>query len=80
MEYTVTSNRKVCGKIYGDKLTEDDILNAGGNIEFLIASGHIKAENAPKALKAVKAVEEAPPVTQQEENFSAFNSQEIGDK
>jgi len=73
MEYTVTSNRKVCGKIYGDKLTEDDILNAGGNIEFLIASGHIKAENAPKVAPAVK---EVPQVFK----TPVFNSQEQGDK
>ena len=73
MEYTVISNRKVCGKVKDDKLTKDDILNAGGNIEFLIASGHIIAVNAVKATPAVKEVPQALPVTQQESEFPVFN-------
>ncbi len=79
MEYTVISNRKVCGKVKDDKLTEDEILRAGGNIEFLIASGHIKSANAVKITPVVK---EEPQVTQQEEEFPVFNSvnNEQGDK
>ena len=73
MEYTVISNRKVCGKVKDDKLTKDDILNAGGNIEFLIASGHIIAVNATKATPAVKEVPQALQVTQQESEFPVFN-------
>ena len=73
MEYTVISNRKVCGKVKDDKLTKDDILNAGGNIEFLIASGHIIAVNAVKATPAIKEVPQVPQVTQQESEFPVFN-------
>lgn len=71
MEYTVISNRKVCGKVKDEKLTKDDILSAGGNVEFLLAAGHIIVANAVKVIPAVK---EAPPVTQQEEYFPVFNS------
>lgn len=75
MEYKVTSSKKVCGKINGEKLTQDDILNAGGSIEHLLASGHIKqVGQTPKAVKEVK--EEVPQVEEQ----PVFNSQEIGDK
>ena len=42
MEYEVVSTKKVCGKINGERLTEFDIISAGGNVEFLIAAGHIK--------------------------------------
>jgi hypothetical protein len=78
MEYTVISNSKVCGKVKDEKLTKDDILTAGGNVEHLLASGHIVSANAVKATPAVKAV---PPVTQQEE-VPVFNSDnnEQGDK
>ena len=71
MEYTVISNTKVCGKVKDEKLTKDDILEAGSNVEFLLAAGHIAAANAAKVTPAVK---EAPPVTQQEEDFPVFNS------
>jgi hypothetical protein len=79
MEYTVISNKKVCGKVKDEKLTKDDILGLGGNIEHLLASGHIKSANAVKVTPAVK---EAPQVTQQEEEFPVFNSvnNEQGDK
>lgn len=82
MQYIVnSSNRNVCGKRNGDFITSQDIINAGGNEKQLLKNDFIQeVKEAPKALKAVKAVEEAPPVTRQEENFSAFNSQEIGDK
>ena len=64
MEYTVISNTKVCGKVKDEKLTEDDIIKAGGSVEHLLASGHIKTANAVKATPAVK---EVPQVRQQEE-------------
>ena len=68
MEYTVISNKKVCGKVKDEKLTKDDILEAGSNVEFLLAAGHIKAANAVKVAPAV------PPATQQEPKVSVFNS------
>lgn len=79
MEYTVISNKKVCGKVKDEKLTKDDILSAGGNVEFLIAAGHIVSANAVKVTPAVK---EVPSVTQQEPKVSVFNSDnnEPGDK
>jgi len=79
MEYTVISNSKVCGKINGEKLTQDDILSAGGSVEHLLAAGPIVSANAVKATPAPKAV---PQVTQQEEDFTGFNSvnNEQGDK
>ena len=78
MEYTVISNSKVCGKVKDEKLTKDDILSAGSNVEFLLAAGHIQAANAVKATPAPKAV---PQVIQQEE-VPVFNSvdNEQGDK
>ena len=65
MEYTVISNKKVCGKVKDDKLTRDDILSAGGSVEHLLAAGHIKAANAGSVtkvseVKEVKEVKEAP--------------------
>jgi hypothetical protein len=79
MEYIVISNTKVCGKVKDEKLTKDDILSAGGSVEHLLVSGHIKAaNNAAKVAPAVKEV----PVTQQETEFPVFNSvnNEQGDK
>jgi hypothetical protein len=70
MEYTVISNKKVCGKVKDEKLTKDDILEAGSDIEFLLAAGHIKAANVAKVTPAVKEV----PATQQETQFPVFNS------
>ena len=62
MEYTVISNKKVCGKVKDDKLTRDDILSAGGSVEHLLAVGHIKAANAGSVTKVseVKEIKEAP--------------------
>ena len=71
MEYTVISNTKVCGKVKDEKLTKDDILEAGSNVEFLLAAGHIVSANVVKAPPAVK---EVPQVTQQESKFPVFNS------
>ena len=78
MEYTVISNKKVCGKVKDDKLTRDDILSAGGSVEHLLAAGHIKAANAVKVTPAVK---QEPQATQQEEEVPVFNlDNEQGDK
>jgi hypothetical protein len=76
MEYTVISNTKVCGKVKDEKLTKDDILSAGGDVDHLLASNHIIAVNAVKATPVV------PQVTQQEPKVSVFNSvnNEQGDK
>jgi hypothetical protein len=77
MEYTVISNKKVCGKVKDEKLTKDDILSAGGNVEFLLAAGHIKAASVAKVTPAVKEV----PEVQQEQEFPVFNlDNEQGDK
>ena len=69
MEYKVISDTKVCGKVKDEKLTKDDILSAGGNVEFLLASGHIAAANVARVTPAVKEA----PVRQQEE-VPVFNS------
>lgn len=59
MEYTVISNKKVCGKVKNEKLTQDDILSAGGSVEHLLAAGHIVAANAGSVPKVTPAVKEA---------------------
>ena len=78
MEYTVTSDKKICGKAKGDIITSRDIINAGGNEKQLLRNDLIEeVKNAPKATPAPK---EVPQVTQQEE-VPAFNSDnEQGDK
>ena len=81
MEYTVISNTQVCGKVKDEKLTKDDILSAGGNVEHLLAAGHIISVNAVKETPAVKEVPQALPVTQQESEFPVFNlDNEQGEK
>jgi hypothetical protein len=79
MEYTVTSDKKVCGKTNGEIITSRDIINAGGNEKQLLRNGLIEeVKNAPKATPAPKAV---PQVTQQEEEIPVFNlDNEQGDK
>lgn len=65
MEYVITSSTKVCGKVNGEKLTSDDILSAGANVEHLLASGHIKkAGQTPKAVK--EEIKEVPQVVEEE--------------
>lgn len=44
MSYKIISDRKVCGKSKGEKLTEKEILENGGDVKLLIISGHIEAE------------------------------------
>ena len=80
MEYTVTSIKKVCGKINGEKLTESDIISAGGSVEHLLASGHIK--KAGQTPKAVKEVKEEVQVQEEEPKAFVFNTfnNEQGDK
>ena len=80
MEYTVTSIKKVCGKINGEKLTESDIVSAGGSVEHLLASGHIK--KAGQTPKAVKEVKEEVQVQEEEPKAFVFNTfnNEQGDK
>ena len=68
MEYTVTSSKTVCGKINGEKLTESDIISAGGSVEHLLASGHIK-----KAGQTPKAKIEEPQVQKEEPKAFVFN-------
>ena len=80
MEYTVTSSKTVCGKINGEKLTEDDIIRSGGSVEHLLASGHIKkAGQTPKAVKEIK--EEVQVLKEEPEAFvfNTFNNEQ-GDK
>ena len=72
MEYIVATDKKVCGKINGEKLTESDIIGSGGSVEHLLASGHIKkAGQTPKAVKEVK--EEEPQVQKEEPQAFVFN-------
>jgi len=46
MSYKVISDRKVCGKKKGESLTEKEILENGGDVKHLLASGHIKSEKS----------------------------------
>lgn len=39
--FTVISDLEVCGKFKGDSLTEEELTNAGANIEALISAGHV---------------------------------------
>jgi hypothetical protein len=43
MSYVITSELEVCNKKKGESITEKELLNAGANIEALIAGNHIKA-------------------------------------
>lgn len=53
MEYVVTTDKKICGKINGEKLTVDDIIANGGKVERLLEAGFIKeAGQTPKATQA----------------------------
>jgi len=73
MEYIVISNKKVCGKFNGDKLTESDIISAGGQVESLLASGHIKkAGQTPKSVK--ETIKEEPQVQKEEPQAFVFNN------
>ena len=81
MKYTVTSSKIVCGKSNGDELTESDILSAGGNVEHLLASGHIKEGKAPKVTQAPQVIQEEPQVQQEEPDAFVYNNEyNEGDK
>ena len=55
MEYIVTSSKRICGKINGEKLTVDDIIANGGKVERLLAAGVIKeATKTPKIKEEIK--------------------------
>ena len=43
MSYIITSELEVCNKKKGDPIAEKELLNAGANIDALIAGNHIKA-------------------------------------
>jgi hypothetical protein len=43
MSYIITSEVEVCNKKKGELITEKELLNAGANIDALIAGDHIKA-------------------------------------
>lgn len=60
MEYTVASPLKVLGKEFGEKVSKEELLEAGANIDALLAAGNI-ATNAPQ-------VRQAPQVSQFKEN------------
>lgn len=51
MQFTIISDREVSGKVFGDTLDEKDLLDAGVNIEALVAGGHIQ-EIAPSTKTA----------------------------
>lgn len=80
MEYEIISNRTVCGRVKGEKLSESDIISAGGKVEFLLASGHIKkAGQTPKVVK--EEIKEEPQVQVEEPKAFVFNNVKYeGDK
>lgn len=61
MEYTVTSPTKVGGKSTGEVFTEKELLEAGANIDALIAAGIVTpatpAQKAPAVSQAPKVSE-----------------------
>ena len=78
MEYIVTSSKKVCGKINGEKLTEDDIIAYGSSVEFLVNAGHIKKAGQTPKLKEVK--EEVQVQKEEPQAFVFNNYNNEGDK
>jgi hypothetical protein len=69
MEYIVTSPTKVGGKSTGEVFTEKELLEAGANINALIAAGIVTpatpATPAPKAPE----VSQAPRVSEFKSNY-----------
>jgi hypothetical protein len=61
MEYTVSADLKVLDKGFGEKLTEQELLEAGANIDALIAAGSVTqstpAQKAPAVSQAPKVSE-----------------------
>lgn len=54
MSYKVISDRKVCGKKKGESITEKEILENGGDVKHLLASGHIKSEKSEQTPSITK--------------------------
>jgi hypothetical protein len=50
MSYIITSELEVCNKKKGESITEKELLNAGANIDALIAGNHIKASGGTTKL------------------------------
>ena len=83
MEYTVTSSTKVCGKVKDERLTEKELTDAGGNIDHLLAAGHIKAANKVVEYKqeAKKEIKEEVQMLEEETEAFVFNNEyNEGDK
>ena len=61
MEYTVSTENKVLDKSFGEKLTEQELLEAGANIEALLAAGSVtqstQVRQAPEVPQAPKVSE-----------------------
>jgi len=81
MEYTVTSDLKVCGKRPGETIVESDIISAGGNVKLLLSLGKIQPKEAPKT-KVTQAPQEKeePQVHKEEPEAFVFKSDYEGDK
>ena len=81
MEYTVTSDRKVCGKRPGETIVESDIISEGGNVKLLLSLGKIQSKEAPKT-KEIQASQEkeVPQVQKEEPEAFVFKSDYEGDK
>jgi len=80
MEYIVTSDKKVCGKVKDERLTEKELTDAGGNIEFLIAAGHIISANKVVEYKKEEIKEEVQVLEEETEAFVFNNEYNEGDK
>jgi hypothetical protein len=81
MDYIVTSNKKVCGKVKDERLTEKELTDAGGNIEFLIAAGHIAPANKVVEYKKEEPKKEEVQVLEEETEAFVFNNEyNEGDK
>jgi hypothetical protein len=66
MEYTVSADLKVLDKGFGEKLTKEELLEAGANIDALIAAGSVtQSTQAPKAPE----VSQAPKVSEFKSNY-----------
>ena len=80
MEYIVTSNKKVCGKVKDERLTEKELTDASGNIEHLLAAGHIKTANKVVEYKQEIKEEEVQVLEEETEALVFNNEYNEGDK
>ena len=74
MEYIVTSPTQVGGKSTGETFTEQELLDLGASIDFLLASGGIAkkqgtATQAPSARQTTE-VKETPKVDEIKDTFN----------